>query len=175
MELAEPSGRPLSETHPHLKEFTAFLPVLNKESDRGKVLITASYLDELLRQVLLAFFADQTAGTKLVDGFNAPLGSLATRCEAASALGLVSTEERAEIDRIRKIRNRFAHDIHVSFDDQELKEICGRLEYRAKDYGEVVSGAGAQFTTAATCLILNLVNRPHYVAQKRLKFTEWTT
>ncbi len=36
---------PLLETHPHLKEFVAFLDHLKQESERGQVLISASMLD----------------------------------------------------------------------------------------------------------------------------------
>jgi hypothetical protein len=37
---------PLAVTHPHLAEFTAFLPELDKETDRGMVLIATSFIDE---------------------------------------------------------------------------------------------------------------------------------
>jgi hypothetical protein len=48
--------RPLTETHPHLKEFTAFLDLLNKESARGAVLISIAMLDDLLERTISAFF-----------------------------------------------------------------------------------------------------------------------
>ncbi len=74
---------------------------------------------------------------------------------------------------MRKIRNRFAHDIHVSFDDQQMKDLCRNLTFKANDYGEVVVPAKGQFTTAATGLILNLTNRPHYLSQRRLTSQAW--
>jgi mannitol operon repressor len=67
-----PERAPLEAAHPHLEEFFGFLPELNKESDRGRVLISCSYLDELMRRILLAFVIDQDSSVRLVDGFNAP-------------------------------------------------------------------------------------------------------
>jgi hypothetical protein len=34
----------LLKTHPHLKEFLPYLDLLNKESDRGKVLVSTGFL-----------------------------------------------------------------------------------------------------------------------------------
>lgn len=42
------------EKHPHLREFVDFIPEANDESDRGLVVICASYIDELLRRTLLS-------------------------------------------------------------------------------------------------------------------------
>jgi mannitol operon repressor len=153
---------------PHLAEFIKFLDSLNKESDRGGVLIAATMVDDLLERIITSFLLDHTETEKLVDGFNAPLGTLSARSLAAHALGLVSAREYAEIGTIRKIRNRFAHDIHVSFDDQQIKDLCRNLTYRAQDSSELVVNTKDQFTTAATSLILSLTNRPHYVSMKRL-------
>lgn len=46
---------PLLKTHPHLKDFVIFLEHLNRESERGQVLISAAMLDDLLMQTIQAF------------------------------------------------------------------------------------------------------------------------
>ncbi|MBY5879410.1 transcriptional regulator (plasmid) [Rhizobium ruizarguesonis] len=112
---------PLEESHPHLKEFLSFLPKLNDESGRGMALIATSYLDELLKQVLMAFLREGKSSDAFLDGFSAPLGSLATRIAACHALGLINERERQEADYLRKVRNLFAHNIHVPFKDQNVK------------------------------------------------------
>lgn len=160
-------------SHPHLREFVSFLPELNKESDRGMVLIATSFIDELMKRTLLAFFIEGEMSTSLIEGFNAPLGSLATRSAAAVALGLISQAEKRDSDLLRKIRNRFAHHVHVSFDDDAVKALCNQLTLAAKDYGDVVVGARGQFNTSAVGLILNLTNRPHYVSKQRRGMTAW--
>ncbi len=171
----QPPRRPIEETHPHLAEFASFLPKLNEESDRGMVLIATSFIDELLRRTLLAFMIEGKTGVSLVEGDRAPLGTFATRSAAAFALGLINAREKQEADRLRQVRNRFAHQVHVSFDDEKIATLCAQLDMAAKDYGDVTVGARGQFSSAALSLILNLTNRPHYVAQQRRGPANWRT
>jgi mannitol operon repressor len=125
--------RRLAVTHPHLADFSVFLPQLNKESDRGLVMIAMSFIDELMRRTLLAFLIESDTSTSLVEGFNAPLGTLATRSAAAFALGLISERELKEADTLRKIRNQFAHHVHVSFEDASIRDLARNLTWAAED------------------------------------------
>ncbi len=164
---------PFEESHPHLKEFAAFLPELNKETDRGMALIATSFIDELLRRILLAFFLEGETSKSLVDGFNAPLGTFSTRIAAAAALALISEPECREANYLRKIRNLFAHNVHVSFSDKQVIDMCSNLKLAAPDYGDVIVGSRGQFSTSAVNLILKLTNRPHYISKRRCQFTGW--
>ena len=170
--------KPFHETHPHLKEFTAFIDMLNKESDRGAVLISTGYLEEQLKQTLLAYFIEEKSVVSLVEGGNAPLGTFSARITSCYALGLINEDELHDLNQIRRIRNEFAHGIHVSFEIQSTIDRCKTLRFKAGDYdseklGEIRVPSSGQFRTAATALILNLVNRPHYVSQGRLKTKAW--
>lgn len=158
--------------HPHLQPFLAFLSEFSKESDRGMALIATSYIDDRLKQVIASFLIECAAAKALLEGFNAPLGSFSTRIAAATALGLISEREAKEADRLRKIRNIFAHEVHASFSDQRVSDMCRNLDMTAKG-GEVVLNARGQFSTSAVALIMNLTNRPHYVAQQRLQPVSW--
>jgi hypothetical protein len=126
---------PLAVTHPHLTEFAAFLPELNKETDRGMVLIATSFIDELMRRILLAFFVEGETSSSLVEGFNAPLGSLATRSAAAFALGLISEQELKEADTLR--------------DSQPICSPCPRVVQQSKHFRSMQKAhngsAGLQF------------------------------
>jgi mannitol operon repressor len=166
---------PLEVSHPHLREFFGFLPELNKESDRGRVLISCSYLDDLMRRILLAFVIDRDSSQRLVEGFNAPLGTFSTRTAAAYALGLITEREFKECDTLRRIRNRFAHDMRASFDAQDIGDLCRNLTMAAQDYDAVVVDMRGRYTTAAVALILGLTNRPVYVARKRRQPEDWPT
>jgi mannitol operon repressor len=169
-----PPERPsLEVSHPHLKDFLGFLPELNKESDRGRVLIACSYLHELMRRILLAFLIERDSTKRLIEGFNAPLGTLSTRTAAAYGLGLISEREFKECETLRRIRNRFAHDVHASFDAQDIRDLAHTLTLAAPDYGDVVVNARGRYTTAAVALIMDLTNRPAYVARKRRKLEDW--
>lgn len=164
---------PFTETHPHLKEFAAFLESLNNESHRGSVLVAATMIDDLLLRSIQAFIIDSPSAKKLTDGFNAPLGTFSARSEAAAALGILTTEEYHDIVLIRRIRNDFAHSVTIDFKDERIKGRCKKLLFSAKDYEGVTLDAKAQFTTAATAIILGLVNRPHYAAKRRLSLQQW--
>jgi hypothetical protein len=157
----------------HLEEFAGFLPELNKESDRGIALVATSFIDDLLKRTLKAFLIKGKLTNTLFDGMSAPLSTFAARIAMAHALGLISDQEAADADRLRSIRNRFAHDMHVSFTDEKVAAECKKLILAAHDYGKVVVGPRGQFATSATSVILNLVNRPHYVAEKRRTFEPW--
>lgn len=171
-----PSARvPVEVSHPHLKEFLGFLPELNKESDRGRVLITCSYLDDLMRRILLAFVIERDSSQRLVEGFNAPLGTFSTRTAAAYALGLITEREFKECDTLRRVRNRFAHNIQASFDAQDISDLCRNLTMAAQDYDAVMVDVRGRYTTAAVALTLGLVNRPAYVASKRRQLENWPT
>lgn len=163
----------LAESHPHLKEFLPFLDDFNKESERGVVLISVSYLDNQLREIISAFLCLAKAGARLLDGSQAPLGTFAARADAAAALGLITEQEYQELNVLRKIRNKFAHDHRVKFSNQSIIDRCRNLSFAAQDYGEVVLGAREQFSTSAVCLILNFTNRPHYVLLRRPKLETW--
>ncbi len=165
--------RDLLDTHPNLKQFVPFLDDLNKESERGAVLISVSYLERQLREIVSAFLCKGDASSRLLEGFNAPLGTLAARATSAAALGLISAPEYRDLETIRKIRNQFAHDHRTSFSDQGIVDRCRNLAFSAKDYGDVVVDSRSQFTTAALALMLNLTNRSHYVSKKRLTFGNW--
>ena len=108
-----PKVQPFEVSHPHLREFKAFLTELNKETPRGAALVSATMIDDLLGRCIRAFLVDDRDGHSLVDGFNAPLGSFSARIVAAHALGLLSDVECAECQIIRKVRNAFAHDVHA--------------------------------------------------------------
>ena len=164
---------PLPDTRLHRQEMAPFLDDLSRESERGTVLISVSYLERQLKEIVSAFLCEGDPSARLLDGFNAPLGTFAARAAAAAALGLISEREYRDLETIRKIRNQFAHDHRVSFSDQSIVDLCGNLSFSTKNIGRLVALPLGQFNTAAVALILNLTNRAHYVSKKRLKFEDW--
>jgi hypothetical protein len=168
-----PPNEDVLKTHPHLSEFLPFLDALNAESARGGVLVAASFLDNLLHQVIRSFLIEGKSQDQLLSGFNAPIGTMSAKIALAAALGLISERERRECDLLRKIRNKFAHNVHPSFEDDDVKSLCFELTYRAMPYEGVDVDARGSFNSAAVALVSNLTNRAHYVAQSRLEVREW--
>ena len=165
--------KPLSETHPHLKDFVDFLPEFNKETERGAALAAAAFVDDLLQRTLEAFLLDTNTASSLLNGFNAPLGSFSARIAATHAMGLISDDERAECDLIRKVRNEFAHKVKASFEDERVRGLCSALKYSVKPTPPATIAPRGLFSTSAVSLILNLTNRPTYVSNEKLEVREW--
>lgn len=165
--------KPILQTHPHLSGFFDFLADFNKETERGLALAAASMLDEQLGGIIKSFIIPNKGSKALLDGFNAPLGTFSARIASSYALGLLSEIEYRECELIRKVRNEFAHKIKVSFETEKIVNLCAQLQFSAKSYGDVYVDSRGQFTTAVVAIILNLTNRSHYVAQKRLQAPNW--
>src|SRR4051812_43589561 len=91
------------------------MKLVKDESPRGKVLISAQHIDNLLSVLLKAWlFHSPTDGEdedELFDRENSPCGSFSARIKLAFRLGLISNEFRGMLDAIRLIRNYFAHQI----------------------------------------------------------------
>ena len=153
----------------YLKGFVRLLDVARKESSRGTVLVYASMLDEQLKRAIDAFLINHSAVVNLTEGFNAPIGTFSTRTLLAFGLGLVSEVEYNELVLIRKIRNEFAHSIDMTFEHQSVSSRCKLLSGAIPEY----PSPRDQFLAAAASLVLNLLNRAHYVARKRLSFQKW--
>src|SRR5690242_9667757 len=67
-------------------------------------------------------------------GFNSPLGSFSARIKLAFYLGKLSKVARRELDLIRDIRNKFAHDPNVvAFADQNVANQCRELKFSFRE------------------------------------------
>jgi DNA-binding MltR family transcriptional regulator len=111
------------------QDFKDFLREFQAESDRAAAILAAAYLDDLLGRLLLASFVDDTQHCRhLVDGDRA-LSSFSARIPACYAFGLLSESERFDLDQVRGIRNRFAHERHgLTFVDESISAKCGTFK-----------------------------------------------
>lgn len=165
----------LKKKYPHLEKFWPYTEVIDKESARGKVLVSTGFLEEQLKQILLAFMLESQQAEDLVEGGNAPLGTLSSRISACFALGLINQHEHDDLHLIRKIRNDFAHDIHTTFETESVVNRCRELHYSAKDVpGEKnpIRPEG-KFHSAAVDLIMRFTNRPFYVSKHKRTSVNW--
>lgn len=119
---------PFDDAPPEIYRLAVFLGKIHKESDRGAALMAASILDEVLREIILNFLIENKTIEKLVDGFNAPIGTFHSRILAAYAMGLIEEQEFVEIEIIRKIRNSFGHTWKdVAFTDPKIVSQINKL------------------------------------------------
>jgi DNA-binding MltR family transcriptional regulator len=72
-------------------------------------------LDDHLGESITARLVSHSTVSKLITGFNAPLGTFSARITGALALGVISEDEYHDLEIIRVVRNHFAHQLKASF------------------------------------------------------------
>ena len=156
-----------------LGDWSRMLSAIGDESERGKVLVSAVFLDNQLRVIIESFLLKNRGTKKLLEGPTAPLGTFSSRIIMAYALGLIDAREKSTIDAIRKIRNEFAHDISVSLYDEKMKKHFNGLSWAIDQNTLGNYDAEQTFYLASQRTMMQLINRPDHVAEARLKAVEW--
>jgi DNA-binding MltR family transcriptional regulator len=114
------------------RRFEQLFAEMFDESDRGCILIGASVLDDVLCELLKKRLAksDHVAKQAMEPLFSGmgPLSSFSARIKLAYCLGLIGKWEFEDLERIRKVRNKAAHEYTAkSFADNEIIQITQRL------------------------------------------------
>jgi hypothetical protein len=89
-----------------------YFETLKSESERGKIILLASKIDELLSELLKNFFKPKRGEKKDPDKLfrdMGPLSSFSARIEMAYRMGLISKVSADCFDILRSIRNDCAH------------------------------------------------------------------
>lgn len=111
-----------------LRDLNRFTRRLHEQDERAMVLSLAAFLEDALGRLLLAYFRDCKATRDLVEGFNAPLGTLSSRIKAAYSFGVVTEEQYKDMEILRKIRNLFAHDWQgITIERNDVAAMIGQL------------------------------------------------
>lgn len=102
--------------------------------ERGLILSLASFAEEALGDLIRAFLIPGESAEQLLDGFNAPISTLSTRIKIAFSLGLITKRQCEDLDRLRRIRNEFAHSWEpISFADQKIASHISALHFSGLD------------------------------------------
>lgn len=93
-------------------------------SDRAAAIVGASYLDELLREILLSYLVeDCSKNDKELFSGNGPLSTFSSRINLSFRFGIISENEKKMLHGIRGIRNEFAHKLSgASFMDESIRQ-----------------------------------------------------
>lgn len=119
-----------NDTPSEILQLGAFLNNFNQESDRGAALSAAAVLEDRLEEIIKAFLIDSKSSVKLLDGFNAPIGTFSSKILLAHALALIQDDEFQQIELLRKIRNKFAHTWeYLNFESNSIKSLVFALPY----------------------------------------------
>lgn len=95
---------------PAARTFKEFMEIVQKESDRGSVLVAVSMVEEILSSLLKARLLPSLDKTdELFDIGYAPFSSFSAKIDLAYRIGCINQEVRRSCHILRKIRNDFAH------------------------------------------------------------------
>lgn len=105
---------------------------LEKESDRGIILICASTIDSVLRDLIEKYLNKNKGRKKEISKlfeYPNPLSSFASKIQMSYCLGLISKDIYEDFERVRKIRNNLAHGYDFKdFSSNEIASIVFKLE-----------------------------------------------
>ncbi len=104
--------------------------IMAQLDERGLILALAAFAEQALGDLLSAFFIRGDPAKQLLEGFNAPLGTFSARMKMAYSLGLITKRQYSDLDRLRKIRNEFAHSWEPrSFTDKNIATHISALNF----------------------------------------------
>jgi hypothetical protein len=96
---------------------------LDGESDRAAAIVGATIVERELTDLLLGSLLDVKESRELTGEFAEPLSTFYAKTKTAYAMGVISAELHADLNRVRKVRNLFAHEHRpLSFDDQTVSD-----------------------------------------------------
>ncbi|PSV49856.1 hypothetical protein [Photobacterium indicum] len=138
-----------------------FAKEVNNETVRGSVLNIASFIDELLSNLLKAYFPNENKAENLLSSLDGCLSTIIYKANIASALGLIKDKELDNIKHIARIRNLFAHKWDgLSFDDEDVIKSVRKLNNRVLDQLEYTHKAKFNFVCGQ--IIQELIQRKYY-------------
>ena len=109
--------------------FSAFHSVYREESPRSAALGAAAMLEVGLTSALVCrLWLPDDETYKEILGNQAPLGTFSNKIRMAEAMRVIGPVTRANLDRIREIRNAFAHTArNLTFETHAVAQICEKI------------------------------------------------
>ncbi|HKQ14446.1 MAG TPA: hypothetical protein VJT80_13510 [Steroidobacteraceae bacterium] len=86
---------------------------VERESERGAVLVVTAMLDDVVKGILETFFIEGSTADSLLSEKGGAIGDYFTRSNVAYVLGLISKTELQRLQIIGELRNQLAHVWHV--------------------------------------------------------------
>jgi len=157
-----------------LDDWASWSQELQAETDRGLATASSAILENLLGRLIEGFLVDDTrASEKLLSDAYSPLSSFSARIAAAYSLGLISKDERDDLNLIREIRNVFTHQTNSpSFSDDRIEAKVQRLKTYKLITKEIVSSTSAPpkeiFREVVTMLSTFIDLRTHMEIERRV-------
>lgn len=126
------------------------------EDERGLALSVAAFAEDCLGRLIGAYLRDGSQSKDLIEGFNAPLGTLSSRIKAGFALGLLTEDQYRDLELARKIRNEFAHKWEgCTFEQQNIKDWIAAMTH-SRIAAQAATSSREKFYSSMTCVLVEL-------------------
>ena len=112
-----------------LLEFHTLFNQRGETDERAIAIVGATFLDNILEKVLSSFLIDDEKECQKLLGYDQAMGTFANRITATYCLGLICKTVRDDLRIVGKIRNRFAHQLSISFDGDPVRGWCHDLKW----------------------------------------------
>jgi DNA-binding MltR family transcriptional regulator len=116
----------------------------DETNDRAMVIVGVTFLDMQLEQIIINFLVDDEKEVSKLLQHNQPLGGYANKVSAAYCFGLIGKTIRDDLRAVGRIRNRFAHDLYASFEDENIKSSSLSLKWHRISYMRPPDDASAR-------------------------------
>lgn len=136
--------------------------------ERSLVLALGGFAEDALGDLIRAFMLPGEQANRLLNGFNAPIGTFSARIKTAFALGLITEGQHNDLDRLRKVRNIFAHGWKpTSLSDQNIASHVSAMNFSTldEDFPETPID---KVRTSIGALLVELRSATHQIAKNRL-------
>jgi hypothetical protein len=105
---------------------------IETQTDRSAAIVAGSFVEATLRAAIEAEWdiPSNSVRERIFKGY-APLSSFSAKIEIGSVIGLFGPKTHGDLNRIRKIRNEFAHFLNpLSFATPHIARLCEQLQLR---------------------------------------------
>lgn len=156
------------------------------ESDRGAVLISISFIDELLGAILEKKLVQVKSKKKerILNNLN-PISSFSSKSNLCFRLGIISDKFLNILDNLRQIRNEFAHSFtSCNFDDKDITDKIDRIykkfiflhkfeKVNSERFGENTRGKFLWIINYITFKLISIINRTDTIQEKKIEQAFW--
>jgi len=87
------------------------------KDERAITILGATFLEMALENILKEFFPDKSNEVEELFKFPQSLSNFSNKINLSFCLGLIDKVIKDDLRRVKNIRNRFAHDLYVTFED----------------------------------------------------------
>ena len=110
-------------------QFHALFNERGEADERAIAIVGATFLDNILEKLLSNFLVEDEKECQKLLGYDKAMGTFASRVTATYCLGLICKTVRDDLRIVGKIRNRFAHELLATFDDDPICGWCHDLKW----------------------------------------------